>query len=705
MKRQPFRPGFAPIKQAVAHHAGLILLAAALLFYLLTLDTGLQPHELHGGDLITHQYAQVQARPSNAPGYPLYTMGGWLWFHGGRALAQLTGAAQPNPVPILSSYSTLWALLALWLFYRILCHLTRTSTRPHGNRAVAGLLGAFYAVTYFFWYYATTTEQYSSAVAQTLAIVYVYLLWREAINQRRTTVHEVGASSANDERRTTNDERPTTRQQPAASSQQPTATRLLLLLAFLCGLSLAHMLTVAFIVPPLVLLVLWDAPGMLRRPQLAAGAILAAALPLLGYVYVYARGAAHPEWWGRGDWRTAGEWFWAFVSTAQGRKELGWGLEPGRAFWGGGFPEMMWSELSLPLFMLGLIGIAWLGWRLAFLLYSTLAIYFVFCWAYRYGNWFQVILPAYPLILLGVAKLIDNCQFAIVNCQLSITPPTRRLLALTPLLLLVLAIVWRVDASLPAVDSRNRPGDTALDRAALLLDQPLPPGAALFAAVDDALALQYLSDVWRIRPDMRVIDRRQAARHLADGAPVYVTVAAAARLYSELPPELDVTVQGVSPDWMVLRIPDAPPTVDAPHPDVPLHQSVTPGVTLLGYTVQPGPTGAPVTDAAPSLDVLLYWQLAEGAWPPGLSTSVRPTQQGAFIPAAEGKGVIQRDAAHPLHGLLDLTAPEGTDDSTIVVDAYRLPLAGAEADGLAVIMYRVTDTGFENVAEVRGPLW
>ena len=46
-------------------------MAAALLLYLLTLDNGFQPYELGGGDLITHQYAQVQARPSNAPGYPL----------------------------------------------------------------------------------------------------------------------------------------------------------------------------------------------------------------------------------------------------------------------------------------------------------------------------------------------------------------------------------------------------------------------------------------------------------------------------------------------------------------------------------------------------------------------------------------------------------------------------------------------------------
>ncbi|MBK8797318.1 MAG: hypothetical protein IPM07_13625 [Anaerolineales bacterium] len=79
--------------------AGAILLLLALLLYAVTLDNGLQPGELLGGDLITHQYAQVQARPSNAPGYPLYTMGGWLWFHGIRTITQAVGISAPDPLP------------------------------------------------------------------------------------------------------------------------------------------------------------------------------------------------------------------------------------------------------------------------------------------------------------------------------------------------------------------------------------------------------------------------------------------------------------------------------------------------------------------------------------------------------------------------------------------------------------------------------
>ena len=97
--------------------------------YLFTLDDGLRPGELEGGDLITHQYAQVQGRPSNAPGYPLYTMGGWLWFHLGRLIL----GRDHNPLPILASYSTLWALVAIWLMYRLILEVTRGQGQPHDN--------------------------------------------------------------------------------------------------------------------------------------------------------------------------------------------------------------------------------------------------------------------------------------------------------------------------------------------------------------------------------------------------------------------------------------------------------------------------------------------------------------------------------------------------------------------------------------------
>ncbi len=431
--------------------------------------------------------------------------------------------------------------------------------QPAGNWPLAWLLAAFYAVTYFFWYYATTTEQYSSAIAQTLAIVYVYLLWRDA------AFAEQHASTAD----------------PAARPT-PHATRLLFLLAFLCGLSLAHMLTIAFIVPPLVIVILWQRPDLLRSPKAIVGSVIAAALPLLAYAFVYVRGAAHPEWWGEGDWPNAQAWFFSFLSTAQGREELGWGFEPGAAFFGNGFPELIWQELSLPLLILGLLGILLLDRKLATLLYGMIGLTLLFSWAYRYGNWYQVILPAYPLILLGTAAVAEawmqawngpasaDTQTALQGWeehsawpdQASQTSPRigdrrgdrnvgRRVVQALPLILLAMAVIWRVSASLPAADSRQRPEDTALVRAAILLDQGLPAGAPLFAAVDDALALQYLIDIWGVADSHRTVSSGQAADQLAQGQALFATLESAPILLDELrealPDERAIQVRSVQP--------------------------------------------------------------------------------------------------------------------------------------------------------------
>lgn len=692
-----------------ARIAGIVLLLLAAILYIATLDNGLQPGELAGGDLITHQYAQVQARPGNAPGYPLYTMGGWLWFHAGRALAQLLGAQHPNPIPILSSYSTFWALLAVWLLYRIVLSTTRSTfnVQPttgqdtplkaddarrtversplnvqRENWPLAWLIAAFYSVTYFFWYYATTTEQYSSAVAQTLAIVYVYFLWRDA------TVETLHATS------------PRTRNATVETlhATSPRADRLLVLLAFLCGLSLAHMLTVAFIVPPLVIAVIWERPGLLRRGRLLLAVTGAALLPLLGYAYVYVRGAQHPEWWGRGDWQTTWAWFRDFVSTAQGREELGWGFAPGAAFFGNGFPELMWGELSVPLLVLGLLGIAWLGRKPAFVFYATLATYLVFTWAYRYGNWYQVILPAYPLILIGLAALLHWVQGEGKRQKEKGNGLWGGLLAGAPLVAMAAALIWRGALSLPRADSRDRPGDTALDRAALLLDQPLPARAGLFAAVEDALALDYLINIWGVRPGLRVISSPQAAGVLAAGDSVLAAWEAAPVLLDEIgvpPPPL----RAHSPDWAALDPQPAP----VPAPEIALDAAPVEGVRLLGATVAPAPAGTPVTEGGPGMDVTLFWDLAGGAWPQGVNLSLRPTLGGAFIPW-EG-GIVQRDAGAPLGGLLDAAR---VGPGAPFADPYRLPLPAplpAGADGLAVILYRAgADGGFETLADMRIPL-
>ena len=84
------------------------------------------------------------------------------------------------------------------------------------------------------------------------------------------------------------------------------------------GVALAHMVTVLFIVPPLLWFVLRTEPKLVRRPRLMAGVIALALLPLLSYIYVYVRGAQHPEWRGAGQWASTGQWFLSFRLHAAG---------------------------------------------------------------------------------------------------------------------------------------------------------------------------------------------------------------------------------------------------------------------------------------------------------------------------------------------------------------------------------------------------
>jgi hypothetical protein len=354
---------------------------------------------------------------------------------------------------------------------------------------------------------------------------------------------------------------------------------------------------------------------------------------------------------------------------------------------------LIWQELSIPLLLVGLIGIAWLKRRQAVLLYGTCVIYLLFCWAYRCGNWFQVILPVYPLLLLGVAALIHRLR----------QQRGGRLVYALAMALLVAAIGWRFTASLAAADSRNRPTDSAFDQAAILLAQPLPAQAALFAAVHDALALQYLSAVWQIRPDVRVVDSGAAAQLLATGQPVYSTWEAASTLRAELPPDLVTTQQAGNPGWIKFDpIAQTTPLM----PVTLLNRTVLTDVVLLGYGVTPvAPSplvGYRSTIAANDngLTLTLFWQLPPAGWPAGVSISVRPRQAGQPIANGQG-GYWQEDRQQPALGLYQ--APPGQP----IVDPYYLPApvgATDTIDQVQILLYRATANGFENLAEVVVPV-
>lgn len=595
-----------------------IFLLLALTLYLATLDNGLWWGELEGGDLITHQYAQVQARPSNAPGYPLYTMGGWLWFHGWRTLLP-----HVNPIPILASYSTLWAILALATLFILLYRLTKR------NLVITAGISAFYAVTYFFWYYAVTTEQYTSAVLQTLLIVALVHAWDQ-------------------------DER----------------DRYLYALAFLMGLALAHMVTVLFVAPGALLFLIMKRPALLKRGRLILKSILLALTPLIAYVYVYIRGAQHPEWWGAGHWANAWQWFLSFIATKQGQDEMTWTLGPISSK----IPHLILSELPLILLLLGVVG-WWLMGKRSLVLYGlTAVIYLLFTYIDRFGNWFQVILPLYPLVLVGVAFTLHRLWQRF---------PNRLWRAIITLALLGL-IIFKFQAVYPRANQHTLTRDDGLTPGWLILEQNPPARAAIIGDVREKRALDYLTQIWGKRPDIVAISPEEAARALQQGRPLLVTttVATFAIEKSGLPlrytgwgPTLLLAGNGVLP---------ALPTDDL---DM-VSADVGGDLSLVGYQIMP---------ASPP-----------NAWLVRLALQAkRPTESDLSLSVrllAGDTEIAQQDHGAPASGF---TPTSSLRAGETVFDNFRfeLPPDAPAPDGIRFIFYRqLADGSFQNLAILDFPI-
>jgi hypothetical protein len=610
---------------------GVVLLALAFALYMWTLDDGLELRELKGGDLITHQYAQVEGRFSNAPGYPLYTMGGWLWFHGWRTLL----GRGSNPIRTLSSYSTLWALVALALLYILLLKLLR-------RWYLAFTLTGFYAVTYFFWYYAVTTEEYTSAVAQTLLFVWLAWRWDEKLD----------------------------------SGDEQGALRYIRWLALLTGIGLAHMVTVLLIVPPLAWYILSRRPDYLRNRRLLLEMGGLAALPLVSYTYVYIRGAQHPEWRGRGNWSSTWQWFWSFVSTSQGRSELTWHIFP---VFTREFPSLIWRELTLPVLAGGLTGIALMERRKAICCYATLTLYFLFCYVDRYGNWFQVIMPAYPLVIMGLGALAER----LLRWRPGrLTPAWKALILLS----LVALTGYRGLRSYPRADCSHKPSDHALDAGwAILADGP-DRGAHILTTADEAFSLQYVTEIWGWRPDVKVATpsqmRRLWQRHTTN--PLYVTADAAPLVFRQVGENVKLDGAGLR----LLRMRREYPTSIPPGVSL-LEETSKRGLELAGYEIKehaPLPKSATLPEEARSERISIYLK-SSGRVRENWSLSLRSLDHG--------REAEQRDHANPAHGWAPTSLwPPGA----VVRDDF--PLAKG-ADGWRIIVYRSLGEGkFENLIVV-----
>ncbi len=585
----------------------LLLIVAVGAVYLLTLDHGLRPDELTGGDLITHQYAQVQARFSNAPGYPLYVMLGWLWFHSARPLLGWLF----NPIQVLSLYSTIWGLASLWVLY----HLLRRKNVTDSPWLAAGLT-LFYAVTYFFWYYSVTTEQYSSAIFQTLLLVWFAFEWESSPTDRR-----------------------------------------LLAMAFISGTMLANMLTTLFILPPLLYLIFTRRPDIFRHPKLILQTIAAGLLPVASYLFVYIRGAQHPEWRGAGEWASTAQWFWQFVSTQQGRDELAPGLTLHNLITPE-YPSLVWGELTWLVLLGGLVGWLLLGKRKAIFFFGTLVIYLFFTTAYRFGNWFQVILPLYPLIVLGFGATLTTVVWR-----------WRSVGRWAIAALLVTLIGWRAGHSLEElrIHRHNTAADTALDAGwAVLADVP-SAGAEVSPAFDEWLALQYLTIVWRADPFIVLKKPGTPAEYITRNAAI------------AFPQLIDPAAHPQAVGGTLIHLSPQPLT-ELPPDATPKNANFGGEMTLRGVRVSRG-GGL----------VMLFWS-AQKEIPTDYTVSVRLWYNGQLLTGEQNEFIQDHQPVWNTYPTSRWRLGE------IVPDAYifKLPF-GVHPDALQIVVYHPQGNEFENI--------
>jgi hypothetical protein len=124
----------------------------------------------------------------------------------------------------------------------------------------------------------------------------------------------------------------------------------------------------------------------------------------------------------------------------------------------------------------------------------------------------------------------------------------------------------------------------------------------------------------------------------------------------------------------------------------PVFFEFAPELVLAGLQVHSPPRGR--AESQNVWHVSLYWQ-ARGAMDTDYTISVRPLRNGQLITGSDGQPVIQDHK--PVWGSYPTTR---WTPGEIVRDDYVIPLPDQIVpDGAQVIVYRQTDTGFDNLGQ------
>lgn len=465
------------------------------------------------------QFVPYIAGIAHPTGYPLYTMLGWLWSH---VLPFGDVAYRMN------LFSALWAAVAVTLLYMTSVLFLRlvSPNISQGTRHVSALVvTATFAVSQTFWSQAVIAEVYSLNAFFVVLVLYLLLRWEAATDEtgRPSRIANPAGAEARGEK------------EAADETRQP-ATCLLLVVAFIYGLSLTHHRTMLLLAPA-VAVFLWLA-GLETRPTatgrriirdgyFALKAPLVLLLPLLLYLYIPWRAPFTP--YARLPlsankelvlYQNTPQGFFNLVMGQMFRGELGYRPEtlPRLRM----VADLLRDQFGLVGVALGLLGVLRLAcgrqWALLALTGLTYLANVGFTLVYFIGDVFVLLIPSYLVfalwLALGAATLGEGIGEGIVRCKgisvrygpweegyQKMTSGIRSLVSLATVIPLCILPFTLLSRNYAEIDQSHN--YEVRDRWQEILAEPLPWRAILVSNDrDEIMPLWYYQFVEGQRPDL-----------------------------------------------------------------------------------------------------------------------------------------------------------------------------------------------------------
>jgi hypothetical protein len=596
--------------------------ALALALYLKTLAPTVGAH-----DTFEFQVLSYELGIAHPTGYPLYVLLGKLF-----TLVPLGNVAYR-----VNLSSALFAAGAVTVLYSTITWLTRQRS--------AGLIGALsFAFTYSFWSQAVEAEVY--ALNALFVAVICYLLLRSFV-----CVSD-GVSEI----------------QPDASHSSPETARrnrnLLIIAAFVYGVSLTHHRTMLLLGPAIVVYATLNHAWRLFTPRTVAVAVAAFVGPLVGiHLYVPVRWAQIHG--------VAMSWpqFTDLVLGTQFSAALRWGAilgDPGR--WSVYLRTLLqqYPGPALLLAAAGVVYLAWKGastrshptWKAGIFLLLAFAACVAFGLSYYVPDVSLFLIPSHMVVAvaigLGVSALRRVLDRVFQAGGLALSAIRTRLgaaLTLTLVGMLPVNLVW---LNMPRVDKSN--AFDLYDWGTYVLAQDLPPNSVILADSEKIAPLDYLQSVEHVRSDTETgvfpdedSTRTELERLLAEGRPVLL-----ARFLPGLEGTYHLRSLGPLAEVSTAALVELPADVQRENVDL------GDGTRLVAYRLD-----ADVLERTDSLRLTLFWQAGERS-AENLNVRLR-------LVGPTGHVWIETKGRPPVNGLYPTG---GWTSGEIVSDFHQIDLEG-----------------------------